>query len=372
MFSFNKLTNVELEITNRCQASCPMCPRNIHGGIDNPSLKISEWTIDDFVMIFNKEVLSQINSFLFCGSFGEPVLNSDLLKMCQYIKREKPDSKVTIHSNGSLRKPEWWSELAKSLPNDHQVLFAIDGIDQYTHSRYRIGTDFNKIIENAKSFISAGGNAVWSFLRFKHNQDQTCLAETLAKELGFFQFLVKDTRRFNKPTHRVLDNFGNITHYLEPITVDSMDYVDRYVLEKTYDSWSTSKSINCYALNSRSIYIDAHFTILPCCILSSFLYTNYDKSILRKHNLYDDSSVNDMGQIIKDQVFDMINEFGGFESLDVRRFGIKNIIETKKWKTIWHEKWKSSSSMTCSLMCSSASPFIPMQAQYSKQSKIAN
>lgn len=373
MFKFSELKNVELEITNRCQASCPMCPRNINGGIDNPSLKINDWTIDDFIKIFNKKVLEQISSFLFCGSFGEPVLNNDLLKMCQYIQKEKPDAFVMIHSNGSLRKPDWWADLAKSLPEKHQVLFAIDGVDQYTHSRYRIGTDFDKILENAKSFIDSGGKATWSFLRFKHNQEQTDAAEELAKKIGFSQFSVKDTRRFAAPTHKVLDSEGNITHLLEPITVGPMHYVDKTVLDKTFDRWSTSKSIYCYALNGKSVYIDAHFTVLPCCILSSFLYTSYDESILKKYNLYNEkTSVNTMGKFIKDQVFEMIDELGGFESLDARNNGIKNIIETETWKTIWEEKWKSAGSLTCSLMCSSDSPFIPMQEQFTKKSQISD
>ena len=33
MFKFNQLRDIHLEITNACQASCPMCPRNINSGI---------------------------------------------------------------------------------------------------------------------------------------------------------------------------------------------------------------------------------------------------------------------------------------------------------------------------------------------------
>ena len=39
MFSFSDLENIHLEITNRCQASCPMCSRNYHGGLENPLIK---------------------------------------------------------------------------------------------------------------------------------------------------------------------------------------------------------------------------------------------------------------------------------------------------------------------------------------------
>ena len=48
MFSFDQLDTIQVEITNRCQASCPMCLRNIHGGIDNPSLSLADWDVERF------------------------------------------------------------------------------------------------------------------------------------------------------------------------------------------------------------------------------------------------------------------------------------------------------------------------------------
>jgi MoaA/NifB/PqqE/SkfB family radical SAM enzyme len=55
MFQFKELNTVHLEISNRCQASCPMCPRKYHGGITNENLKIADWTFDDFEKIFDTE-----------------------------------------------------------------------------------------------------------------------------------------------------------------------------------------------------------------------------------------------------------------------------------------------------------------------------
>jgi MoaA/NifB/PqqE/SkfB family radical SAM enzyme len=46
MFKFNELKTVHLEISTRCQASCPMCPRKYHGGVENPNLKLADWTYD--------------------------------------------------------------------------------------------------------------------------------------------------------------------------------------------------------------------------------------------------------------------------------------------------------------------------------------
>ena len=60
MFSFTDLKSVHIEISNRCQAQCPMCSRNHHGGIENPLLKEADWTVNDFIQVFDKEVKSQI------------------------------------------------------------------------------------------------------------------------------------------------------------------------------------------------------------------------------------------------------------------------------------------------------------------------
>ena len=82
MFPFTDLEQIHLEITNNCQASCPMCSRNHHGGQENPLIKIQEWTLEDFKHIINQEVLDQIDSLYFCGNFGDPLLNNNLIQMC--------------------------------------------------------------------------------------------------------------------------------------------------------------------------------------------------------------------------------------------------------------------------------------------------
>ena len=98
MFNFESLKRIQVEITNKCQASCPMCLRNIHGGIDNPSLKINGWQVKDFIAVFNKEVLAQVEHINFCGDFGDPILNNDLIEMCQYLK-DNSNIMISINTN---------------------------------------------------------------------------------------------------------------------------------------------------------------------------------------------------------------------------------------------------------------------------------
>jgi MoaA/NifB/PqqE/SkfB family radical SAM enzyme len=191
MFKFNKLKQIHLEITNNCQASCPQCQRNIHGGLDNPLIKLSSWTLEQFKSIMTVDVLNQINNYYFCGNFGDPLLNNDLIPMIEYSVSVNPNLHMWINTNGSLRSKDWWQQLAKSLPKNHKVVFAIDGLED-THSIYRVGTNFNTIIENAKTFIASGGRAEWAFIRFKHNEHQVSKIKKLASDLNFVNLAIKN------------------------------------------------------------------------------------------------------------------------------------------------------------------------------------
>ena len=56
MYQYKDITSVHLEPTEKCNAACPMCPRNIHGGIQNPfiinaELSLEDWNQDDVQII---------------------------------------------------------------------------------------------------------------------------------------------------------------------------------------------------------------------------------------------------------------------------------------------------------------------------------
>ena len=366
MFKFEELYQVELEITNNCQASCPMCARNIHGGIENPNLKITDWSLQDFYDIFDLQTLKQVKKFLFCGSFGDPVINPNFLKMIEYIGKHHPTAFVVIHTNGSLQKKEWWKNLADYLPDNHQVLFALDGIDQKTHELHRIGTSYNKVIENARCFIENGGRAVWQFIRFDHNSHQVEEASQLAEKYNFKSFIVKDTRRFDKDSFDVVDKKGKKAHILKPTEGNRDRIVNGDIIKETEEKWSQSTDIFCYAKEAKSIYINSEKTVIPCCIKASFLEMYFGKKIYIDNNLFNtDFTMTGYGEKIQKQIIDILDEIGGKKFLDARN-GIKQIIDSDEWQTIWDKKWKTCGSIACCVMCSKDSPFIKIGDQFNE------
>jgi len=353
MFKFKELNRVHLEISNRCQASCPMCPRNIHGGIENPLLSVNEWSLEDFTIIFPTDVLEQIDRINFCGNFGDPLMNADLIGMCEYIKTNAPTITVEIHTNGSLRSTDWWKKLYQSLPNNHKVVFALDGLED-THSLYRVGTNFNLVLKNARTFIEAGGIAEWMFIRFKHNEHQVGAARELADKIGFQNFNVKDSRRNARP-FPVVNNQGNFLYNLEQPSDSEIKFIGKADIQG-HQNWPNADKINCMAINDKELYIDAHYQLSPCCMISAFLYTNYDVNLLTSYGLFEEDSVISEGTKVREQVL-------GFPRLNVLELGLQNIIKTEQWQTMWQQKWKDKSSSTCIIMCSDNKPFISIKEQ---------
>jgi MoaA/NifB/PqqE/SkfB family radical SAM enzyme len=267
MISIKQIKHVELEISSYCNASCPLCPRNLFGyeKIDLGYIK-KHLSLDEIKKIFSRNFLKQIEKFTFEGNFGDPLMNPELLSIVEYL-----DTPIDILTNASLQDETFWKNLAKYSVT---VYFALDGLAD-THSIYRRNTDYDKILKNAKAFISAGGNAVWKMIRFEHNQHQIPAAEGLSKELGFSKFELVDHGRNSGPVfdrdgelERVLGDFSgsiDLSHYIDIIQHGDM------LIEDIDDQ--IKESVKCVSLNNNSIYISSTGDVYPCCFMGFAPYT---------------------------------------------------------------------------------------------------
>jgi sulfatase maturation enzyme AslB (radical SAM superfamily) len=163
-----------------------------------------------------------------------------------------------MHTNGSARDPEWWQRLAQLKV---KVTFGIDGLAD-THHLYRISTDFNKIIENAQAFISAGGVAKWHMLVFAHNEHQIEEARTMSKQMGFVDFSIKHTSRFKQDYLQVIDDMGRPTHRIQP-TQTSLDMIPLAEAAQK----EVKPHIVCKAQKYKQLYVSACGNVSPCCWL---------------------------------------------------------------------------------------------------------
>jgi hypothetical protein len=317
-----------------------MCSRNHHGGQTNPLIKINNWSVEDFKSIVSQQVLDQVEGLYFCGNFGDPIINNDLIEMCQYVSDNSDNTAVRIHTNGSARSVQWWSDLARALPKEHRVVFALDGLED-THSLYRIGTNFNTILKNAKAFIDSGGKADWCFIKFKHNEHQVEDARTMAMSMGFECFTVKNSSRFmGDPNFDVRDEAGNVLYYLNPPSNNVIKFVDKNLIDN-YKDVVAKTDIDCYVKNNREIYIDAYKRVFPCCWLASTPY-NYTEP---------DSYIFSIRQEIEQQYHRLVDSLGGIDAINAVSRSIKDIIDSLEYQTVWDHYWTDDKLITCARTC---------------------
>lgn len=261
MFSINQIRHIELELSSYCNASCPLCPRNLFGYEDiELGYTKKHLTLDEIKKIFSKEFLTQIEYITFEGNFGDPMMNPELISIIEYL-----DKPIDIYTNASLQTDKFWKQLALYPVT---VFFALDGLED-THRIYRRKTNYNKILKNAKVFIEAGGNAIWKMIQFDHNKHQILGAKKLSIELGFKKFELVDHGRNNGPVfdsggklEYVIGNFsGNLdlNHYIDLINTGDI------LIEDISDT--PKKSIHCVSKNNSSIYVSSTGEVYPCCFM---------------------------------------------------------------------------------------------------------
>lgn len=341
MFEYKNLSDLHLEITSRCQASCPMCLRNFHGGGKNNLLELYDWSLEDFKKRIPKDLLLQLHGFYFCGNLGDPIINDSLISMIEYAVSVNEKLSIRVHTNGGARNEVWWKKLANTLPDNHLVTFSIDGLED-THSLYRIGTKFSTVLSNAKVFIENNGKAEWCFIKFKHNEHQVEQARNLARQNGFVSFTVKNTSRFIRDSKfRVLDKSGKVEYYLEPPT----DMINPIVSQDIIDNYKAiveSADIACPIKKEKQLYIDCRGNLYPCCWIASLPWTE----------LRIDSPANNVKAEMKNQYKDMIEHFGGESFLNLDTNNLRDILNSEKWRSLEKFLWHENKFIMCARTCS--------------------
>lgn len=193
------ITQVHWEPTDNCNSACPMCPRYDDKGFETKTLAHAEWTLESFVKAWPVEFIKGLNKILACGNFGDPCACREFVDIYEYLRKTNPGIGLACNTNGSLRNPDWWSRLGAVMRAEQNrgnyCTFSLDGLEDTNHL-YRRNTNWKKIMENARAFIEAGGIAHWDFIVFEHNEHQVEEARELAKTMGFKNFNVKRTTRW--------------------------------------------------------------------------------------------------------------------------------------------------------------------------------
>ncbi len=180
--TFSKPTGLMLEPSDVCNLHCTGCWTN-DSRHENRSRYLSIVHFDKIM----KDLGDYLNIIWLWG-WGEPFLNKNIYSMI--CKAREKNIVVISSTNGNV---DWDKREAEELvwSGLSQLIFAVDGLDQGTHSKYRIGGNLQKILENILTLTEAKKRMASSLplinmrmLVMAHNEHQTDDFLNLGKSLG--------------------------------------------------------------------------------------------------------------------------------------------------------------------------------------------
>ena len=329
IFDLQRPMKFHLELTDKCNAACPMCGRTQEGNRclpDMSKVRNIELDLELIKRNFTPAICAKISEIDLCGGLGDPPAARECLEICDYFIGF--DIKIILSSNGGLRSADWWRELGEHFNGTESVVeFHIDGLEDTNHL-YRVNTRFEKIMQNAEAYLGTGAIAEWHFIPFEHNQHQITEALERSQEMGFSSFRVIDTIRFGKEnrfSYQLPDGTLRDLHPADPAYTDIVSSggetsrdASRSPVAGVFDS------VQCKSELQNRPYIVATGAVSACCWIEGSdderrMYSRAGVSHATEHN--------------------------------IRNRLLEEILLEEPYRTIYPEAWEAGSNPVCIRKC---------------------
>ena len=291
MITLEDIREINIELSSRCNARCPLCIRNFHGFPHNTGYAETDLSLARLKEIVPESVVTQLDHLMVNGDYGDMLMNPETPEILAWFREHGHQNfKIDVFTNGGARGREFWESLG-SL--DLDINFCIDGLED-THHLYRQNTLYETVIRNAGYYMAAGGRAHWCMTEFDHNRHQIDQARERSTKLGFHRFFTRYTGRDSGP---VYDQQGKKVFVLKQETANGYQLPDQITTDWVNQQDRNPKviphkKITCEALTvwPVSVYIAADGTLDPCCLIGNYTKPNNnwnqnDLSLLRRENI---------------------------------------------------------------------------------------
>lgn len=205
-----------------------------------------------WLKILRPRNLEKLEIIRFNGNYGDFICHPNSIEFIDILPRSL---NIQICTNGSIRSKDYWIQLSKILQEfkNHRVMFALDGATNASHSKHRINTKFENVLENASTFINSGGIAGWQIISFEENKNDIIKARHLAKQYGF-------------QTFNIINSYGDFESLSKLNKKDFLIYKRMDFDESNFpfiNDLNTDK--DCFWTRYKQLQIMADGTVWPCC-----------------------------------------------------------------------------------------------------------
>ena len=129
--TIDNLNVINVELTDYCNAACPMCSRfKWDGSLYKEKVNSNHTSLSLIKDKISIKVIKQLKKFYSVGTFGDPLMNPECFQIYEWIKLNNDNCKLEMHSNGGGRSISFWSALGSLGVG---VVFGLDGIEDTNH-----------------------------------------------------------------------------------------------------------------------------------------------------------------------------------------------------------------------------------------------
>lgn len=177
--------NISIDASTICQLRCPECSTS-KGLIKNGLIGSGFLSFEYFKhLIDSNPTIQEVE----LSNWGEIFLNPEILKIIKYGY----ESKIKLTAGNGVNFVSVDNEVLEALVEYKfgYLNISIDGASQETYCQYRIGGDFNRVINNITTlnsfkakYKSEYPKLAWQFIIFGHNEHEIPLVKYMCEELN--------------------------------------------------------------------------------------------------------------------------------------------------------------------------------------------
>lgn len=268
-----------LESSSICKLECPRCPRQ-----EVPETLVqAQLNKDDIAQI----LIPETKRITFCGDDGDPIYTKNFTSLIHQIKMFRPQISVCVVTNGSSRTSVFWRMLANEMNMFDEIHFSLDGWNQHTNEKYRVGSNWESIITGIETFRTNNHKTrmVWDVIEFEFNEDHI-LSEIFntAESYGFNEIQITKSTKFGSKYPHYLNENG--VDPLEPKRIAAGHRFERthIVLEDKYGfahdeyiaenidryneiklKYANSAIVPQCMIGNKGMFINSQGYLIPCC-----------------------------------------------------------------------------------------------------------
>ena len=270
-----KVRGFHLELTNKCMLKCSACARTTFIN----KFGIEKWQNNDLNLDHLKKFLDidlTDLKFNLCGNLGDPIYYPQLFELLSWLKSKS--AIISLVTNGSYKKHEWWTELVSILDSRDTIVFSVDGTPE-NFINYRVNADWKSIELGMRVAADSQVNTVWKYIPFSFNEHTIEQARSVAYELGIDSFNISPSDRWqeNDPLKPVATQFNGAR------TQSIINWKNEKSDRKTH-----SIDPQCLKQHEQH-YIAATGHYMPCCYVSDWRFY-YSSEFYKNQNEFDIST----------------------------------------------------------------------------------